>query len=33
MLIMTIALYWAVSTGMQPPKKPLDHTKKKPHEA
>jgi hypothetical protein len=28
-LILTIALYWAASTGMAPPEKPLNHTQKK----
>jgi hypothetical protein len=29
-LVLTIAIFWAVSTGMAPPDKPETHTKKKP---
>jgi hypothetical protein len=29
MLVLTVALYWAASTGMAPPEKPLQHTPKK----
>jgi hypothetical protein len=29
-LVLTIAIFWAVSTGMAPPDKPATHTKKKP---
>jgi Transposase DDE domain len=28
-LVLTVALYWAASTGMAPPEKPLQHTQKK----
>jgi Transposase DDE domain len=32
-LILTVALYWAASTGMIPPEKPPRHTQKKPPDA
>jgi hypothetical protein len=32
-LVLTIALYWAASTGMAPPEKSAEHTEKKQHDA